>query len=66
MTQELEETVYKKEASSLSRNAKEGNRSTSRSWLKNEATIGFAQLKDGQTTRIQSKEEFMSLIRNEN
>ena len=62
----MEETVHKKEASSLSPNAKEVNRSTSRSWLKNEATIGFVQLKDEQTTRIQSKEEFMSLIRNEN
>ena len=34
-------------------------------WLAREAAIGFAQLEAGQTVMVESKEQFMALVREE-
>ena len=34
-------------------------------WLAREAALGFAQLEAGQTVTVESKEQFMALVREE-
>lgn len=74
LTPELEKAVKEKVESGLYNNASEVIREALRNtlaaesenqWLKRQAAIGYAQLEAGQTIRVASKEEFMSLIRDE-
>jgi len=75
LTPELEKAVKDKVESGLYNNASEVIREALRNslaaesenqWLKRQAAIGFAQLEAGQTKRVESKEEFIDLIRDEN
>ena len=72
LTPELEKMVKKKVESGLYNNASEVIREALRvalkvesesEWLKREAAIGFAQLEAGETTRVTSKKQFLSLAR---
>jgi len=72
LTPELERAVKQKVESGLYNNASEVIREALRmalqrdmenDWLKREAAIGFAQLEAGAVTRVNSKQEFMDLIR---
>lgn len=72
LTPELEKIVKDKVDSGLYNNASEVIREALRvalkmesenEWLKREAAIGFAQLEAGETVRIETKEQFLSLAR---
>jgi antitoxin ParD1/3/4 len=72
LTPELETAVNAKISSGLYRNASEVVSEALRqallherelSWLAREAAIGFAQLEAGQTVTIDSKAQFLELIR---
>ena len=74
LTPELENAVKAKVRSGLYNNASEVVREALRQslsrerdneWLAREAAIGFAQLESGQTVQVDSKEQFMSLVREE-
>ena len=40
-------------------------RETEHTWLAREAAIGYAQLESGQTVNVDSKEQFIDLVRSE-
>lgn len=72
LTPELEKIIKKKVDSGLYNNASEVIREALRitlkvesenEWLKREAAIGFAQLDAGETVRITTKKQFLSLAR---
>lgn len=72
LTPELERKVKEKVDSGLYNNASEVIREALRlalrveaenDWLKREAAIGFAQLEAGETVRITTKKQFLSLAR---
>ncbi len=72
LTPELEKAVKEKVDSGLYNNASEVIREALRlslkqdaenDWLKREAAIGYAQLEAGETIRIRSKKQFLSLAR---
>jgi antitoxin ParD1/3/4 len=72
LTPELENVVKAKVQSGLYNNASEVVREALRlslaresenSWLAREAAIGYAQLEAGQTVMVESKEQFIALIR---
>jgi antitoxin ParD1/3/4 len=72
LTPELENAVKSKVKSGLYNNASEVVREALRqslareqenSWLAREAAIGFAQLESGQTTSVESKEQFFAMVR---
>jgi antitoxin ParD1/3/4 len=74
LTPELENAVKAKVQSGLYNNASEVVREALRqslaresenAWLAREAAIGFAQLEAGQTVMVESKEQFMALVREE-
>ena len=74
LTPELEKAVKAKVKSGLYNNASEVVREALRQvlareheneWLAREAAIGFAQLEAGQTVTVESKEQFMALVREE-
>ncbi len=74
LTPELENAVKAKVRSGLYNNASEVVREALRQslsrerdneWLAREAAIGFAQLESGQTVQVDSKEHFISLVREE-
>jgi antitoxin ParD1/3/4 len=74
LTPELENAVKAKVQSGLYNNASEVVREALRqslardsenTWLAREAAIGYAQLESGQTVRVDSKEQFMALVREE-
>ncbi len=74
LTPELESSVKAKVQSGFYNNASEVIRETLRqslarerenAWLAREAAIGFAQLEAGQTVTVESKEQFMALVREE-
>lgn len=74
LTPELETAVKAKVKSGLYNNASEVirealrqslARETSHSWLAREAAIGYAQLESGQTAEVDSKEQFIDLVRHE-
>jgi len=74
LTPTLERAVKEKVESGLYNNASEVIREALRialrqeqenDWLMREAAIGFAQLEAGNVTRVDSKEEFKKLVRNE-
>ena len=74
LTPELENAVKAKVQSGLYNNASEVVREALRhslaresenAWLVREAAIGFAQLEAGQTVMVESKEQFMALVRQE-
>ncbi len=74
LTPELENAVKAKVQSGLCHNASEVVREALRQslirereneWLIREAAIGFAQLEAGQTVMVESKEQFMALVREE-
>ena len=74
LTPELENAVKAKVRSGLYNNASEVVREALRQslsrerdneWLAREAAIGFAQLESGQTVQLDSKEHFISLVREE-
>jgi antitoxin ParD1/3/4 len=74
LTPELEKAVKAKVKSGLYNNASEVVREALRQvlarehendWLAREAAIGFAQLEAGQTVTVDSKEQFMALVREE-
>jgi antitoxin ParD1/3/4 len=72
LTPELEKMVKEKVDSGLYNNASEVIREALRltlkvesenEWLKREAAIGFAQLDAGETLRVTTKKQFLSLAR---
>jgi antitoxin ParD1/3/4 len=72
LTPELERKVKEKVDSGLYNNASEVIREALRvalrvesenDWLKREAAIGFAQIEAGETVRITTKKQFLSLAR---
>ena len=72
LTPELEKAVKEKVDSGLYNNASEVIREALRlslkqeaenDWLKREAAIGYAQLETGETIRIQSRKQFLTLAR---
>ena len=72
LTPELERVVKEKVDSGLYNNASEVIREALRmivkveaenEWLKREAAIGFAQLEAGETVRVTTKKQFLSLAR---
>ena len=74
LTPELESAVKAKVQSGLYNNASEVVREALRqsfarerenAWLAREAAIGYAQLEAGQTVMVESKEQFMALVREE-
>ena len=74
LTPELENAVKAKVQSGLYNNASEVIREALRQslgrerendWLAREAAIGFAQLEAGETVSVNSKEQFMALVREE-
>lgn len=74
LTPELENAVKAKVQPGLYNNASEVVREALRqslardsenAWLAREAAIGFAQLEAGQTVVVDSKEQFMALVRKE-
>lgn len=74
LTPELENAVKSKVQSALYNNAGEVVREALRqslaresenAWLAREAAIGFAQLEAGQTVMVDSKDQFMALVREE-
>ena len=74
LTPEFENAVKAKVKSGLYNNASEVVREALRQslsrereneWLAREAAIGFAQLESGQTIQVDSKEQFMALVREE-
>lgn len=74
LTPELENAVKAKVQSGLYNNASEVVREALRQtlererengWLAREAAIGYTQLEAGLTVTVESKEQFMALIREE-
>lgn len=74
LTPELEDAVKAKVKSGLYNNASEVIREALRqslaregenAWLAREAAIGYAQLEAGQTVAVDSKEQFIALVREE-
>jgi antitoxin ParD1/3/4 len=74
LTPELERAVKNKVATGLYNNASELIREALREslrreheneWIQREVAIGFAQLEAGETIRIKSKKEFVSVLRGE-
>ena len=74
LTPELENAVKAKVKSGLYNNASEVVREALRhslarerenAWLAREAAIGFAQLETAQTVTVESKEQFVALVREE-
>jgi antitoxin ParD1/3/4 len=74
LTPELENAVKAKVQSGLYNNASEVIREALRqslareqenSWLAREAAIGYAQLESGETVPVQSKEQFIAMVRGE-
>ncbi len=74
LTPELEKAVKAKVQSGLYNNASEVirdalrqslSRESENSWLAREAAIGYAQLESGETVPVESKEDFMALVRDE-
>ncbi len=74
LTPELEHAIEAKVKSGLYHDASEVVREALRqslaqerehAWLAREAAIGFAQLESGQTMTMESKEQFMALVREE-
>jgi antitoxin ParD1/3/4 len=74
LTPELEKAVKTKVNSGLYNNASEVirealrqslARETEHTWLAREAAIGYAQLESGQTVSVDSKEQFIDLVRSE-
>ena len=74
LTPELEKAVKNKVKSGLYNNASEVirealrqslARETDNTWLVREAAIGYAQLESGQTVSVDSKEQFIDLVRHE-
>jgi antitoxin ParD1/3/4 len=74
LTPELERAVKEKVDSGLYNNASEVIREALRhslkaevenEWLKREAAIGFAQLDAGETVKVRTKKQFLSLARGE-
>ncbi len=72
LTPELERAVKEKVRSGLYNNASEVIREALRqsldrekenNWLVREAAIGYAQLGAGETVAVDSKEQFISLVR---
>jgi antitoxin ParD1/3/4 len=72
LTPELEKMIKEKVESGLYNNASEVIREALRvalkvesenEWLKREAAIGFAQLEAGETIRVTSRKQFLSLAR---
>jgi antitoxin ParD1/3/4 len=72
LTPELEDVVKAKVASGLYNNASEVVREALRQsllrerenqWISREAAIGFAQLEAGQTVKVNSKQDFIDLVR---
>jgi antitoxin ParD1/3/4 len=72
LTPELEKMIKEKVESGLYNNASEVIREALRvalkvesenEWLKREAAIGFAQLDAGETIRVTSRKQFLSLAR---
>jgi len=72
LTPELEKAVEAKVRSGLYHNASEVVSEALRSvlareeesgWLSREAALGFAQLEAGQAVTIETKEQFLSLVR---
>jgi antitoxin ParD1/3/4 len=72
LTPELEKMVKEKVDSGFYNNASEVIREALRlaarteaenEWLKREAAIGYAQLQAGETIRVTSKKQFMTLAR---
>ena len=73
LTPELERVVKEKVNSGLYNNASEVIREALRlaleaevqnEWLKRETALGFAQLDAGETTRVTSNKQFLSLAQN--
>lgn len=74
LTPELEKAVKAKVQSGLYNNASEVirealrqslSRENENTWLAREAAIGYAQLESGQTVPVDSKEQFIALVRGE-
>jgi len=74
LTPELEKRVKEKVDSGLYNNASEVIREALRlalrveaenDWLKREAAIGFAQLEAGETVRVTTKKQFLTLARSD-
>lgn len=74
LTPELENAVKAKVEAGLYTNASEVVREALRQslerereneWLAREAALGFAQLEAGQTVAVESKEQFMAIVREE-
>ena len=74
LTPELENAVKSKVQSGLYNNASEVIREALRqslaresenAWLARGAAIGFAQLEAGQTVMVESRDQFMALVREE-
>ena len=72
LTPELEKMIKEKVESGLYNNASEVIREALRvalkvesenEWLKREAAIGFAQLDAGETVRVRTRKQFLSLAR---
>jgi antitoxin ParD1/3/4 len=74
LTPELEEAVKAKVRTGLYNNASEVIREALRqslaresenTWLAREAAIGYAQLESGETVAVESKEQFIAMVREE-
>lgn len=74
LTPELEEAVKAKVRTGLYNNASEVIREALRqslaresenTWLAREAAIGYAQLESGETVTVESKEQFIAMVRAE-
>ncbi len=74
LTRELEKVVKTKVRSGMYQDASEVVREALRltfareqenEWLAREAALGFAQLEAGQTVTVESKEQFIALVREE-
>ncbi len=74
LTPELEKVVKTKVKPGMYQDASEVVREALRltiareqenEWLAREAALGFAQLEAGQTVTVESKEQFMALVREE-
>jgi antitoxin ParD1/3/4 len=74
LTRELENAVKAKVKSGLYHNASEVVREALRqslgreqenAWLAREAAIGFAQLESGETVAVESKDQFIAMVRDE-
>ena len=72
LTPELESAVKAKVASGLYNNTSEVirealreslRRESENQWIQREAAIGFAQLEAGQVVKVNSKKEFLDVVR---